>query len=399
MGGSHRNRRRALLAALSVVVAGAATGPVETASAAAPQWSIVPSPDAAGAGLSALASLTCTSASDCLAAGAGATSSSTGKPLIERWNGTTWTTVPSPNPGTNSGLSAISCASDTACLAMGDTGNDGDTPFGERWDGNRWSVVASPIPSGVELALPESVSCTSATRCMVVGFTYSQLDGVVRTFAERWDGAKLSIVPTPNGPGGGSLSSVACFTAKRCIAVGSTSPTALTRTAMAAQWDGAHWSVVKVPSPPGGKRSSFGGVSCASETMCMATGTWARSNDQLAATMTLTERWNGKAWSYVASPKPVGAGRAGFGGVSCPSATSCMAVGTFVSTPHHTLTVKGFAELWNGRSWAISPLPNPAGADDADIAAIECPSVLNCVAVGGNFTGTQTGDTLAEVYR
>jgi hypothetical protein len=399
MGESRRRRWLWLLAAFSLVVPVAAAVPAETASAVAAKWSIVRSPDLAGAGLSSLDGLSCLSTIDCVAVGFGNETSSIGKTLIERWDGTAWKTVPSPNPDNNAALYTVSCASDTACLALGDHGKLGDTPFGERWDGKQWSVVASPMPAGMELALPYSVSCASAARCMAVGYTYSQQDGLFRTFAERWDGTKLSILPTPNGPDGGSFYSVSCTSSKYCVAVGSIAPTPSTRTALIAQWDGAHWSTVKSPNPPGGQRSSLGGVSCASETMCMATGTWARSNDQLAATMTLTERWNGKAWQYVPSPKPVGAGRAGFNGASCPSPTSCMAVGTFVSTPHHTLTSKGFAEQWNGKSWAIAPLPNPIGASDADIASVECPSALNCVAVGGNSTGTQTGDTLAEVYR
>ena len=76
-----------------------------------------------------------------------------------------------------------------------------------------------------------------------------------------------------------------------------------------------------------------------------------------------------------------------------------MAVGTFVSTPHHTLTLKGFVEQWNGKSWAIVFLPNPINVYDADIGSVACPSGLECVAVGANFTGMQTGDTLAEVFR
>ena len=47
---------------------------------------------------------------------------------------------------------------------------------------------------------------------------------------------------------------------------------------------------------------------------------------------TLTEQWNGSAWTIVPSPDLAGFTNNGLTGVSCPSTTSCITVGT-ASTP------------------------------------------------------------------
>jgi hypothetical protein len=39
--------------------------------------------------------------------------------LIESWDGTRWSVVPSPNPANNPVLNSISCVSTVACTAAG----------------------------------------------------------------------------------------------------------------------------------------------------------------------------------------------------------------------------------------------------------------------------------------
>ena len=41
------------------------------------------------------------------------------KTLIESWNGTHWSLVPSPNPANNPVLNSISCVSTVSCTAAG----------------------------------------------------------------------------------------------------------------------------------------------------------------------------------------------------------------------------------------------------------------------------------------
>jgi len=59
----------------------------------------------------------------------------------------TWSEAPSPNQGTSRNiLQGVSCASATACMAVGyyDASLRVPRSLIESWDGTRWSLVPSP---------------------------------------------------------------------------------------------------------------------------------------------------------------------------------------------------------------------------------------------------------------
>jgi hypothetical protein len=70
------------------------------------------------------------------------------KTLIDRWNGTAWSIVASPNAGTYSSLAAVKCVNATMCFAAG----HGSAASGawnaliERWNGTTWKVVVNANP-------------------------------------------------------------------------------------------------------------------------------------------------------------------------------------------------------------------------------------------------------------
>jgi hypothetical protein len=83
------------------------------------------------------------------------------------------TIVPSPSPGTsNDGLVSVSCVSASDCVAVGytDTGNNIYETLVMVWDGTVWSIVSSPNAGTSDDAL-YSVSCVSAWDCVAVGYT------------------------------------------------------------------------------------------------------------------------------------------------------------------------------------------------------------------------------------
>ena len=63
--------------------------------------------------------------------------------VIEHWNGTSWTVVPSPNPNPqgNNGLGAVAAVSSANVWAVREQLQG---PFTEHWDGTSWSIVATP---------------------------------------------------------------------------------------------------------------------------------------------------------------------------------------------------------------------------------------------------------------
>ena len=272
-------------------------------------WSVVPSPNKGPASDdNDLESVSCTSASACTAVGDFASATIT-KTLVESWDGTRWSVVPSPNEGPVSDdnqLYGVSCPSASACTAVGGIAGRNGGQFKtliESWDGTRWSVVPSPNGPNEESHIYHlyNVSCASASACTAVG-TFGHLKGTkgsdYQTFVESWDGTRWSVVPSPNGPNEGEpnydqLWDVSCPSASACTAVGSFGYSS--DETLVESWNGARWSVV--PSPDVGlafDHNDLLGVSCTSASLCTAVGSFA-PNYVFTTTgdMTLVESWDG----------------------------------------------------------------------------------------------------------
>ena len=134
------------------------------------------------------------------------------------------------------------------------------------------------------------------------------------------------------------------------------------------------------------------GISCVSPRACVAVGL-----DQDALSHRggpLTEKWNGKAWKYVAMRLPAGAISGELFGVSCRSAVACVAVGLYLDSSGTGIPL---AETWNGRAWRPSRLPAPAGSTGVILDGVSCATAKSCVAVGQYFTGTGAAP-LAEAW-
>ena len=78
-------------------------------------------------------------------------------------------------------------------------------------------------------------------------------------------------------------------------------------------WNGSSWSIVASPSPP--SNDTLAGVAARSASDVWAVGTRQDRSGAIPIDRTLTEHWNGSAWSVVASPN-VGANDNLLNGVS-----------------------------------------------------------------------------------
>ena len=334
---------------------------------------VVSSPDD-GTFAQRLTSVSCVSASNCVAVGS-AGSFQVSTTLAMAWNGTEWSTMSTPNNGSNELLS-VSCVSASSCVAVGGAG----TPFSGTtlamvWNGSTWSAVSSPSPSPGSNNKLMSVSCTSASNCVAVGF--SGMMNQETTLAMVWDGSEWSIVSSPNpGTGfvGNKLNSVTCLSASSCVAVGSTSQGGLGQT-LVMSWDGSEWSVVSSPNS-GQSGNALNSVSCVSATNCVAAGK--------AGSRELVMAWDGSEWSVVSSPNASGTNDE-LRSVSCASASDCVAVGYTRTTPVSTLVM-----AWNGTAWSIVSSPN-VGTEGDYLNSAACVSATECVAVGySTFNGYST---------
>jgi hypothetical protein len=148
------------------------------------RWSVLPTPNP-GTGGNFLNGVSCTSPDTCTAAGEAFHANSQTTSLIESWNGSQWSVVPSPSPGVVQTLvNGVSCAAQNACSAVGSySTRTGTKTLVESWDGSSWSVVPTPNP-GVETRSLNGVSCASATTCTAAGGFFSRAQNTFRTLIE-----------------------------------------------------------------------------------------------------------------------------------------------------------------------------------------------------------------------
>jgi len=286
------------------------TGAVQTG--AAQTWKIDASPDLVGASVAHLAAVSCVSATFCVAVGSVAPRAVLARTLVEMWDGLRWSHVASPYGDTpvtvprgvisRAQLNGVSCTSPRNCIAVGEY----ETKYAglaviERWDGSRWSIVPSPtatavltgvscagarfcmavgtaverwngsrwsIIGGVPASSLSAVSCTSATFCLGVGSNGR------RGWAARWNGKRWLHVPIrePDYPDSPNLLGVSCTSPASCVAVGAyltgfggAAPPVFG--GVAERWDGTRWSFVDT------RDQALSGVSCRSGSDCIAVGT------------------------------------------------------------------------------------------------------------------------------
>jgi hypothetical protein len=314
-------------------------------------WKIVASPNRAGAISNTLVAVSCTTVTSCFAVGnSQATPTSPALTLIERWNGSTWAIVPTPNvlQATGNFLHGISCLGLNVCFAVGDyksAGTYGSTLI-ERWNGSTWSIVPSPNKAGAVLNTLSGVSCTFDSlglRCFAVGnWSTSKSGSPYFTLTERWTGSGWVVVASPNvgGQYKSALNGVSCTSPSSCIAVGvwEHSPGA----SLAERWNGSTWTIVPVANPAGWTFSRLNAVSCVSATNCFAVGSWKSGT---APGATLITHWNGTGWTVVTSPNPTGSLGSALAGVACVGA-KCTAAGTYAKpttgAPSATLIERNF---------------------------------------------------------
>jgi hypothetical protein len=245
-------------------------------------WAIQPTLNPTGGGQSWLNAVSCTSSTACTAVGQYYTSSGLLVTLAERWNGTAWTIQPTPSPTGNgqSYLEAVSCTSSTACTAAGQyyTSSGLLATLAERWNGTTWTIQPTPNPASGGQSWLHGVSCTNSTTCTAVGgYVSGSASG---TLAERWNGTAWAIQPTPNPAGAtnGNLDAVSCTTPTACTAVGSYLITSVTDVTLAEVWNGTAWAIQPTPNPTtatGGTNGNLDAVSCTASSTCTTVGYYA----------------------------------------------------------------------------------------------------------------------------
>ena len=361
-----------------------------TASASGFAWSIVPSPNTSPTQDNELNGVSCGGPWACIAVGLYDTPEpypqirTAYQTLIESWNGSAWSIVPSPNtsPTQDNFLKAVSCSSPSACVAVGYHSNasTAQQTLIESWNGSVWSIVPSPNSSPTQENLLNGVSCTGPSACIAVGaYNTGSAD---QTLIESWNGSVWSIVPSPNTSPtqANELGGVSCSLPTACVAVGQYYLSDVFSQTLIDSWNGSVWSIVPSANTSPTQINQLRGVSCSSPSACTAFGFYEPSSN---SDQTLIESWNGSVWSIVSSPNTSPTQNNELTGLFCSGPSACTAVGYYFTAGSSQTLI----ESWNGSVWSIVPSPNVSQTNL--LLGVSCSSSSVCTAVGDN-TGHQT---------
>ena len=206
-------------------------------------------------------------------------------PLTVHWNGSTWTNVPDPLPNfPGTALVGVADISSTNVYAIGNKG----PAFGlvEHWDGTAWTMPAQPpVPDPTGDFQVSAISATSASNVWIIG-TYLQTvyGNIWDPYSVHWDGTAWNLVTMPQVDGAVFISADALSPAN-VWAVGN-SPSG----PLIAHWDGTAWTITPSPAP-----GTLTGITARSASDVWAVG-------YTTGPQTLTLHWDGTTWTTVPSP-------------------------------------------------------------------------------------------------
>ncbi|HMA36880.1 MAG TPA: S-layer homology domain-containing protein, partial [Chloroflexia bacterium] len=290
--------------------------------------------------------------------------------LVEHWNGSTWSVVASPNVGTgDNNLYGVAAVAANDVWAVGDYFNGSNVlqTLMEHWNGSAWSVVPSPNV-GTGDNNPYGVAAGGANDVWVVGY-WANGSNVPQTLVEHWNGSTWSVVASLNvGTSANYLAGVAGG-ANDVWAVGEYGPIQGHQT-LVEHWNGSAWSVVASPNVGTGDNALAGVAAVGANDVWAVGDSYNGSNNR-----TLMEHWNGSAWSVVASPN-VGTSANYLAGVAAAGTNDVWAAGFYrnASGGYQTLT-EHYTNLCvtpiPTNTPGPSPTPTPCSISFSDVHATD----------------------------
>ena len=287
-------------------------------------WRVQPTPAPGGTNYSHLDGVSCVRPTFCSAVGTDVLTSGRWITLAEVWRGQRWVITPTPplKPGKFNSLRAVSCTSSTDCMAAGETN---ERALIEHWNGVQWTVQHAPGPAGSKSSLLYGVSCVARNWCMAAGYYQSPSDGI-QAFSEVWTGRHWSIRPAKRIPGLASqFLGISCTSQLSCTAAGVYGDLESQNSPLAEYWNGKAWTIQSVPHPKGQPDSSLTAVGCSTASACTAAGEYMTSTGRI---YTFADAWDGRAWVLQQTVNPSKTNN-NLSGVACTSATDCTAAGGY----------------------------------------------------------------------
>jgi hypothetical protein len=341
-------------------------------------------PGDARAGTSAqVGGISCVASGDCVVVGQYVSSLTTVAFAAESTAGTfaRATEIDAPTSGdAPDALSALWCSSTVACVAVGSYQNAEGVDFAMAATSSgtrRWTSIA--VHPGTSDATLNYVTCTTTKNCLAFGSVTDKTRSSVVSIPER-AGAWSTPTSASTFAFQGSPD-ISCGTSDDCVVL-TDDPVGTFRHARVAAWQASFSGATVLKMPSGTTNFAEGslyGVSCPTATTCDALGTFLNTN--------------GDAQAYVATyvnsvlvvstpiPRAVGWFDSGAGAISCPAIGDCV-VSYFVSNQYWLDAER------NGVWRTPIALPTPES-----ILSVSCASQTWCVAVGSDYGPFGPGGT------
>jgi hypothetical protein len=222
--------------------------------------------------------------------------------LFEHFNGTTWRAAPPVAAPGIPDFMAVSAVSASDVWAVGSALSVTDSTLAAHWDGHTWQVVTTPCLNGTQIITQEDacqqssneltgVTAVATNNVWASGFETESSDFHV-PYVLHWNGKTWSLIKTPNagtgqGVAGSSLFGIAAVSAGDVWAVGHSQNGNGTITTLTEQFNGSAWSAVPSPNPGLLGVDTLFGVAGAGGTQLFAIGSDEQSGQCCARTLAL----------------------------------------------------------------------------------------------------------------
>ena len=160
----------------------------------------------------------------------------------------------------------------------------------------------------------------------------------------------------------------------------------------AARWHDGRWKLLTMPAVRRQRFADFQGISCPTATRCVAVGI--PRTTLAAGTITPSPRlWSGSKWRVSTLRRSPSY----FFGVSCPARNRCFASG--ITFPSLHAFAHPLIETWNGRTWTTQHPARTSAPNTLNyLQHVSCVTQSDCEAVGDSFDPavSNSHQTLAE---
>ena len=298
-------------------------------------------------------------------------------------------------PNATGSLQSVSCSSAGNCVAVGglsETSLGGSGPFVVTQVQGTWSQGSFvSLPANAHIGSLSAVACLSSSSCVATGSyetqaPYQSVPFSVSMSSGTWSNGQAIDLPNDrvsNNPNG-QLNSVSCSSASSCVAVGFYSSTSgqvpLVASGTIASLATAT-SISLGDSFNSSQTSVLTSVSCAPNDSCSATGVGTLKAGSSGAVILTNATGTWKPAAVVPEASLIS--------ISCVSATSCSAVGSNGSSPTNAAVLISATGSGWGNPVSLSLPTGALSYSGATGSAIACSTTSNCTiaeSVNGNAT-------------